>query len=484
MLALGARFMAVTPKQRWRSIFENSASGIAMAELDGRFVVTNRAYQELLGYTAAELQDMKLPDLTHEADRGNTISLIDEMRAGQRKEFQIEERCLPKDRRVLWVRNTMSLIPGSEGSPRYMMALVEDITEHKRAEEDLRKQSEVLQTIFDHIPVMINLTGPDGRLKLVNREWERVLGWRLEEIQKQDLDVIAECYPDSRYRNAVLNFRAAARGEWVDFKTTTRDGRVIDTTWAVVKLTDGTTLGIGQNITERKRADDQLNASFNHLRALTARLQSVREEERKRVAREIHDDLGQSLTSIKIDLASLIRALPADQISESAKAESILRLVDQTIQSVRRIATELRPGVLDDLGLVAAVEWAAEEFAARSGTRLRMDLPREDLIIDQECATAIFRIFQETLTNVTRHAEATQVEVHLGQKGDSVILHVRDNGCGMNEELATVGSLGILGMRERALLLNGKLTIHSAHGLGTTVTVRIPTRAGDPRWGE
>lgn len=348
--------------------------------------------------------------------------------------------------------------------------------------EDLRKQTEVLQKIFDHIPVMINLTGPDGRVKLVNREWERVLGWRLEEIQKQDLDVIAECYPDSRDRSAVMDFRSAARGEWVNFKTTTRDGRQIDTTWAVVKLTDGTTLGIGQDITERKRGEDQLNASFNHLRALTARLQNIREEERKRVAREIHDDLGQSLTSIKIDLASLIRTLP-DQISESTKAESILRLVDQTIQSVRRIATELRPGILDDLGLVAAVEWAAEEFAARSGTRLHLYLPREDLAIDQESATAIFRIFQETLTNVTRHAEATQVEVRLGKSGDIIFLDVRDNGRGMSEDLATAGSLGILGMRERALLLKGKLAIHSVPGLGTTVTVRIPAQAADRGWG-
>jgi len=389
--------------------------GIAMAELDGRFVVTNHACQALVGYTTAELQDMNLLDLTHEDDRENTINLIAELRAGQRKEFQIEKRCLSKDRRLLWVRTTMSLIPGSKGSPRYLMALVEDITERKRAEEDLKKQTEVLQKIFDHIPVMINLTEEDGRLKLVNREWERILGWRLEEIQKQDFDIRAEMYPDPRDRQAVLDFRAAAQGEWVDFKARTRDGRMIDTTWAVVKLTDGTTLGMGEDITERKRAEDQLNSSFNHLRALTARLQSIREEERKRVAREIHDDLGQSLTSIKIDLASLIRVLPADQISESAKAESILRLVDQTIQSVRRIATELRPGILDDLGLVAAVEWAAEEFAARSGTKLRLDLPQEDLVIDQESATAIFRIFQETLTNVSRHADATQVDLRLGQ---------------------------------------------------------------------
>jgi PAS domain S-box-containing protein len=461
-------------EQRWRSIFENSAIGIAMAELDGRFVVTNRAYRELAGYTAAELQDLKLRDLTHEDDRGSAISLITALRAGERKEFQIEKRCLRKDREPLWVRETMSLIPGSEGSPRYMMALVEDITERKQAEQDLRKQTEVLQKIFDHIPAMINLTDEDGRLKLVNREWERTLGWRLEELQ-QDLDIVAECYPDPRHRQAVLNFRADARGEWVDFKTRTRDGRMIDTTWAVVKLTDGTTLGIGEDITGRKRAEEELQGSFRQLRELAARLQSVREEERARVAREIHDELGQALTAIKIDLASLMGALRADQDKELEKAESILRLVDQTILSVRRIATELRPGILDDLGLVAAVEWAAEEFEARTGTKCRLDLPDGDIVIDSERTTAIFRIFQETLTNVTRHAEATEVEVRLGREDGNIVLEVRDNGRGIGPEQLSAGrSLGILGMRERALLLGGELAISGNPGKGTIVRLLIP----------
>jgi signal transduction histidine kinase len=236
-------------------------------------------------------------------------------------------------------------------------------------------------------------------------------------------------------------------------------------------------------MSERRRAEEalmvtqaQLNASLNQLRALTGRLQGIREEERTRVAREIHDDLGQSLTSIKLDLASLLRT-----VQPAATIESILRQVDQTIQSVRRIATELRPSILDDLGLVAAVEWAGEEFAARSGIKLWLDLPREDLVIDQEIATAIFRIFQETLTNVARQADASEVEVHLGKDDDSIVLEVRDNGRGMNEELATGGSLGILGMRERALLHNGKLTLQSTAGIGTTVTVRIPTKEGDTR---
>ncbi len=142
---------------------------------------------------------------------------------------------------------------------------------------------------------------------------------------------------------------------------------------------------------------EELQASLEQLRALAARLQSIREEERKRVAREIHDQLGQALTAIKLDVSSLVRDLPTEQIKESNRAPSILKLVDETIQTVRRIATELRPGMLDDLGLVATIEWAGEEFGARTGTKCRLELPPDDIVLDQEKATAIFRIFQETL---------------------------------------------------------------------------------------
>jgi signal transduction histidine kinase len=182
------------------------------------------------------------------------------------------------------------------------------------------------------------------------------------------------------------------------------------------------------------------------------------------------------LTAIKIDVASLIRDLPADQQQE-AKANSVLRLVDHAIQSVRRISTELRPGILDNLGLVAAVEWAAEEFEARTGTSCRLDLPKNDIVIDPERATAIFRIFQETLTNVARHANATRVDVRLSKEDGDVILEVSDNGRGIGAEQFSSGtSLGILGMRERAHLLGGELTIHGAEGEGMIVRVRIPER--------
>jgi PAS domain S-box-containing protein len=232
--------------------------------------------------------------------------------------------------------------------------------------------------------------------------------------------------------------------------------------------------GVVMDVTERKEAAAELRCSFDQLRALTARVQDAREEERRRVAREIHDELGQALTAIKIDLSSLVHEFPPDA-QQVKRIESISNVVDQTIKSVRRISTELRPGILDDVGLIAAVEWAAGEFEARTGTRCRLELPDDDSAIDSDRGTAIFRILQETLTNVARHANAACVHVRLLKECGSVVLEVHDDGRGATEEqLSASGSLGIRGMRERALLLEGELTIRGIPGQGTTVLVRIP----------
>jgi signal transduction histidine kinase len=193
------------------------------------------------------------------------------------------------------------------------------------------------------------------------------------------------------------------------------------------------------------------------------------------VAREVHDELGQALTAIKLESASLLRELPRDARQQSNRAESVVKLAEETIQAVRRISSELRPGILDDLGLVAAVEWATQEFEHRTGTKCRLNLLQEDIEIGRERATALFRILQETLTNVARHAHATQVDVELANEHGSLILEVHDNGKGISQEQRSSGkSLGILGMRERVLLLGGQLAISGAPGQGTTVNVRIP----------
>jgi PAS domain S-box-containing protein len=228
-------------------------------------------------------------------------------------------------------------------------------------------------------------------------------------------------------------------------------------------------------IAERQRAEEELRKSRDQLRALAARLQSVREEERTYIAREIHDELGQACTAIKMDLALIGRKLTKRQTALRAKVDSSIQLVDGTIVTLRRIASELRPRTLDDLGLPAALEAHAQEFENRTGIRCSVTLPEEPLTLDTDRSTAIFRIFQESLTNVARHAHATRVEARLRRENDRIIFQVFDNGTGFDPEVAKARkSLGLIGMQERALLLNGDFKTEGMPGSGTTMTLTIP----------
>ena len=238
--------------------------------------------------------------------------------------------------------------------------------------------------------------------------------------------------------------------------------------------------GFVRDITDRKRAETQLRDSREQLRALAAYLQSVREEERTRIARQVHDELGQTLTVLKMDLAWLDQRMAGVSDSDDLKQfeEKLKELpghVDAIIATVRKIATELRPPVLDDLGLEAAVEWQIREFEKRTGIKCRFTGGLKHVDLSPERAIAVFRIFQETLTNIVRHAEATQVAIRLKEEGDKLVLEVQDNGRGMTgRELSGTRSLGLLGMRERATMLDGEVNIIGRQGKGTTVGVRIP----------
>ena len=230
-----------------------------------------------------------------------------------------------------------------------------------------------------------------------------------------------------------------------------------------------------KEIAERKKVEGKLRESEENLRALATHLQSVREEEQTRIAREIHDELGQSLTGLKMDLTWLVNRLPGGQKPLANKAKSMFGLIDDTIHSVRRIASGLRPEVLDQVGLTAAVGWQAADFQKRTGIRCKVELPPQPPEPDRERATALFRIFQEVLTNVARHAKATRVDIALKTDNDTLILEVQDNGKGIeSEKTENPKSLGLLGMRERVLLFEGKLEIEGKPGKGTRVRVEFP----------
>jgi signal transduction histidine kinase len=231
---------------------------------------------------------------------------------------------------------------------------------------------------------------------------------------------------------------------------------------------------LNRQISERMIVEDRLKESEEKLRRLAAYLVSVREEERTHIAREIHDELGQVLTGLKMDVSWLAQRLDAKQKALLGKTQSMCGLIDSAIQTVRKIASGLRPEILDHMGLVAAINWQAKDFQKRTGIRCRVELPPEGIKLDLERSTTTFRIFQEILTNVARHAHASRVDVKFGLTDDHMTLEVADNGVGIPEAKLNGKSLGLLGIQERALHFNGDVTINGAAGQGTRVTVNIP----------
>ena len=226
---------------------------------------------------------------------------------------------------------------------------------------------------------------------------------------------------------------------------------------------------------ELARKSAVLADSEQKLRALASHLISVREEERTHIAREIHDELGQVLTGMKLEISWLAERLPAQHKALHEKAESIGQLIDATVKTVLKISSGLRPEVLDDMGLVEAIGWQATEFQRRSGIRCGLDLPTTIRSLDHNLSTTMFRVFQEILTNVARHSRATRVDVRLTDGADRLVLEVSDNGVGMPAgERGESKSLGLLGMRERARRVGGDVRIDSQAGKGTRVVVTVP----------
>ena len=236
--------------------------------------------------------------------------------------------------------------------------------------------------------------------------------------------------------------------------------------------------GIQRDVTDRHLSTEQLQASRQQLRALASRLQKVREEERTEMAREIHDELGQALTGLKLDIAWMKNRLPRDH-EMMAQCASIIERIDQTANTVRRLATKLRPSVLDQLGLAAALEWQGQEFATRTGMEVVMELCADGEAIPNDLGSSAFRILQESLTNILRHANATRVTIGLCQTPTLLTLEIADNGVGCTSAcFEGTRSLGLVGMRERALACGGECTITGVPGRGTTVFLRVPLHPG------
>ncbi len=354
-----------------------------------------------------------------------------------------------------------------------------DVTERHQQARALAESEAKYQAAFQLSPFRLTINRfSDGRFLEVNEAFLHDLGLRREEVLgRTSVELGLWADPDLRARYAG---RLAHEGVVLDleFPGYMKNGqRQITQLSSALVVVNGEqcVLTIAHDITERRLAEDEAERSRRQLRALAAGLQRAREDERTMIAREVHDELGQALTGLRIDLAWLRSRIGGRNPQAAERLGSALERIDGTLSTVRRIATELRPSVLDNLGLSAAIEWQALEFQRRTGVRVLLRPPDEDLVVTPDQATTMFRILQESLTNGARHARAATVEIRCSSDEAGVQLSVTDDGCGIEpRELAESQSLGILGMRERAIAGGGTLTLEPVPTGGTCLTLFLP----------
>ncbi len=344
------------------------------------------------------------------------------------------------------------------------------LTERRRVEEELQTEQNKLKAILDALPAGVCIVNRDHEIEYLNssliKEFGHIEGQFCHDYFQGRFHSCPNCQMDD-----VLSGKSVTR-EYHSEKT----GKIYETFETPLRNRNGSVslLVIVHDVTERKTAEDELRISRERMRALSVHLQRAREEERTAISREIHDELGQVLATVQLGVTSLAddyhdhRHL-VDKIAEMEK------MLAGAIKSVQRISAQLRPAILDELGLSEAIEWQADEFRKNTGIDCTSDLLPLETEIGKDVATAIFRIFQEALTNVMRHSGATSVKVSLAERGRRIVLVVEDNGCGVApERVRNNSSLGITGMRERANALGGRVTVRSLQEGGTVVMAHIP----------
>jgi PAS domain S-box-containing protein len=452
-------------QRRYQAFFENALDCILLMDDSGRYVDGNPAVCQMLGYTREELRQLNVWDITPAIDREQIPALMKQFFDAGTMSGQYELLCKDGSTRTVEFRAVANVLPGLH------VAVQRDITQRNRDEAERRRQAEIWQTIFDNIPVMISFMGADGRIQLVNRHWQEVLGWSLEEARQ--IDVLTEMTPDEQTRRVAIEYVNNPPPGWADGTVRTRDGRLLETSWAMTILSDGTRIGIGQDVTARKQTEQALASQAARLEALSRRLVEVQEEERRHLARELHDEIGQLLTSLKFALEASAGGPPDAAAAGLSQARG---LIEEALGWVRQRSFDLRPALLDHLGLLPALRGLIERYGASTGVQVNLQYARLEGRLAPHLETAAYRVVQEALTNVARHAGTKEVEVRVWLSGATLSVQVEDQGVGFDADavLAAGQSAGLPGVQERVRLLGGRLTIDSTPGGGTHLMAELP----------
>ncbi len=463
-------------EERYRQVVETADEAILVIQ-DDQVKFANPKSVGISGYSIQEQMTRSFLDFIHPDDRAIVQNNHLRRLKGQKAPSRYEIRFLHKNGAIRFFRLNLKLI-GWENRPASLV-FATDITKSKEAQDLLRESQERYRTLIETTETGFVILNEKGQVLDANLKYARLTGhhrpkeiigrgveeWTEESEREKNLAAVRECLRRGFIRGLEITYRDP-RGQRtpVEINATRVNGKEGPRIFSLV-----------QDITQRKATELALKASRRQLRDLSEHLQTILEKEKKEISRRIHDDLGQQLTAMKMDLFWLHQRLSPDQPALSEKIKSITRLIDGTIHTIQNISKELRPPLLEHLGLTATLEWQLKDFQDRTGLTGALIISPRQLTLDHEDSTLIFRLVQEMLTNIIRHAEAQAVKITLKKMKNQVRLSVSDNGLGISEDrINDPRSLGLIGMRERVYARGGTIHIRGIPQGGTRISVEIP----------
>jgi PAS domain S-box-containing protein len=478
--------------QKREALLQNILNSIPQAvfwkDRDGVYLGCNAVFAKAAGLTSPDLvvgkTDFELPWPQDEAEsyRRDDLQVLHQ----NLPRLHIVEPLLQANGNRMWIDTSKFPLRDENGEANGILGVFDDITERKLADEALCKSESLYRALIEHTPDIIANYDQTGRYLFVNSAIRKVspiparefVGKRMDELELftreqtlRRLEAITYVYQSHLPFEDEFEWHGPDGTlvfEWRAFPAIDSEGNVLSV------------FSINRDITARKRAEEALKESMRQLHNLSLNLEATREQERKAMAREVHDELGQILTAIKMAVEGAGRHKPVNQGSTQEQARTLLELIDYGMQEVHRISARLRPMVLDDLGLVAAIKWQAHEFERHTGIACALSLPDAELAISEDQSTALFRILGELLTNVARHAKATYVQVSLRETTSEFVLAVKDDGIGISESIKERSDcLGLKGIDERLYPYGGRRVFAVDSGTGTEVIIQLPKILGE-----
>lgn len=474
----------VESEQRFKRIADNTPIPICNFDMNMDITYINQKFLDISGYTFEDVTKadawphfIYYPDAeSTEKGRQEWLTAIENKWRNPKEKAPVLERtiiCKNGEHKIFEISFTVN--------NKLVYAILNEVTERKKAETLLFESGQRFKALAENMPIAIGSHHIDGEVMFLNKFFIETIGYTNE-----DIPTLKEWYlhtqPNAEIREKLYNHwletvAAYRRGELqqvpdIETSVLCKNG-IVKTFSFLFSIYKNMVYIMLVDITERKKAEKELLESHSQLRELASYLQKIREEERKYIAREIHDELGQLVTGLKMDISITRKKVEKQAPELSDKLVTIMEVTDEIIHTVRRIASELRPSILDDIGLDAALEWQAKEFEKRTNIQCKFLNEAKDIVVSMDVKSNLFRIFQESLTNIIRHANATAVNASLVNINNTLIFTIVDNGDGFKTD-TTSRTFGLLGMKERVIMINGIFTLESEAGKGTKIVIKVP----------